>query len=113
MARFWWVAGYSCLLLVRRGANIWNTDFLAIPDISSRPCERPELHRLQDLPQDIQSSAANRFWVGRTAAEREDQGEHTTRHRPLEFGAGEYCSAILASACWAAGHCSGPETEAH
>lgn len=92
---------------------IYAADLLALPDIPPRPRQRAQLGRLQDVPANLQQGPAHRLWVGRAAAEGEDQGERTARHCALESGAGEHCGALPPGACWAIGDCAGAKTKAH
>jgi hypothetical protein len=92
---------------------IYPADLLAVPNVPPRPCQRPELDRLQDVPENLQPRAAHRIWVGRAAAEGEDQGEYIARHRTLELGAGKYSRTVPPRSCWAIGNCAGAKTTAH
>lgn len=92
---------------------IYPADLLALPDLSPRPCQRPQLDCLQDVPPNLQQSPAHRLWYCGAPAEREDQGEHTARHRPLESGASEYRSTLSPRPCWAIGNCAGAKAPAN
>jgi hypothetical protein len=89
---------------------IYTTDILAIPNIPPRSRKRPELDRLQDVPENLQQGAAHRVRCRGAAAEGEDQGEHITRHCTLELGACEYSGALPSCSCWATGDCAGAKT---
>jgi hypothetical protein len=111
MARCWWASGHSvscwCVWVLTRAADV-----LAIPNIPPRPRQRPELDRLQDMPEDLQPGAAHRVRRRGAATEREDQGEHITRHCTLELGTREYSGTLPTCSCRATGDCAGAKTQA-
>lgn len=103
----------QCLLLAYLGTNVTPPDLLAVPNLPPRPRERPKLDRIQDVPANLQQSAAHCIWVRRATAQGEDQGEYITRHCPLELGAGQHSSTLPSCPCWAIGYCAGAKAEAH